>query len=137
MHVEKYTSPNTAEGKAISSQKRRHPRHDLHPRPHPQPLSTTTSLKGISNAPPATTSPTASFSAPPSPSGISSASSVTPITRLYQNIQRYLTTAQRAHHRDRLNIQQYRAELRAEQVHKTRMENSETSDPDSYPSEKF
>lgn len=39
----------------------------------------------------------------------------------YKNIQRYLTTAQRAHHRDRLNLQQDRAQLRAEELHQTRM----------------
>jgi hypothetical protein len=60
---------------------------------------------------------------------------------LYKNIQRYLTAAQRAHHRDRLNIQQqYRAEIRSEQSQKNHMETSkasEISDPDTGSSSKL
>ncbi len=54
--------------------------------------------------------------------------------KLYQNIQRYLTTAQRTHHRDRLNVQQYRAEIRREELHNTRLESSKPCDPNDYPS---
>jgi hypothetical protein len=47
---------------------------------------------------------------------------------LFKNIQRYLTTAQRTHHRDRLNLKQDRAEIRAEESHEKRMETAKASE---------
>jgi hypothetical protein len=47
---------------------------------------------------------------------------------LFKNLQRYLTTAQRTHDRDRRNLQQYHTEIQSQELQEKRMENSKTSE---------